>query len=238
MSELSPTATHLAAAVAALTAPVFVALEEVAGEVGACLARTSANRLSERDLSALESSIAPRLAAQPILAGMGYVAAPGVVGELERYMMWWQRSGEDLARLRLNFDPSSIDVYDYLQMEWFQSARDRGERTAYGPYIDYSGSGLYVLTVSVPVTVAGLFLGVAGADVEMAGLERRLVSVLRTSPHEAVVVNSERRVLAVNTARWVVGERFPALPVAEVGEFADAARVPGGSHWWVGVAKS
>ncbi len=238
MSELAPTAAHLAVAVSALTAPVFVALEEVAAEVGECRGKARDNRLLERDLGALEHSIAPRLAAQPILAGMGYVAAPGVVGELERYMMWWQRSGDELARLRLNFDPSSIDVYDYLQMEWFQSAHDRGERAAFGPYVDYSGSGLYVLTVSVPVTDDGVFLGVAGADVEMAHLERLLVSVLRTSRAEVVVVNSERRVLAVNTARWVVGERLPGIPVAMEGEFAEAAHVPGGTGWIVGVAQS
>ncbi|MEZ5193926.1 MAG: hypothetical protein R2734_16505 [Nocardioides sp.] len=43
--------------------------------------------------------------------------------------------------------------------------------------------------------------GVAGADLVMSQVERRLTAILRTRPREAVVVNDERRVLAANTAR-------------------------------------
>lgn len=231
-----PSALHLAAAVDALIGPVFDSLEVLAEEVVACRRGEDAGPCTERSLSRLESVIAPRLAAHPSLAGMGYVAAPGVVAGHDRFLLWWQRSGEDLARLRLNFDPSSIDVYDYLQMEWFQEAQAGCPRNAFGPYVDYSGSGLYVVTASVPVVIGRTFLGVAGADIVMAHLERRLIAILRTCATEAVVVNPERRVLAANTARWVVGARLSRLPSAGDGEFAGVAEVPDGPGWLVAVS--
>lgn len=231
-----PAAPPLAAAVEALIGPVFDSLEVLAEEVVACRRGHDTAPCTERSLSRLESVIAPRLAAHPSLAGMGYVAAPGVVAGQDRYLLWWQRSGDDLARLRLNFDPSSIDVYDYLQMEWFQEAQAGGTRNAFGPYVDYSGSGLYVVTASVPVVIGRTFLGVAGADIVMAHVERRLIAILRTCPTEAVVVNRERRVLAANTARWVVGARLSRVPRAGDGEFAEVAAVPDGPGWLVAVS--
>lgn len=231
-STPAPTAQHLAAAVAALVEPVFSSLAALAEEVLTCRGGRS-GPCSEKSLSGLEQAIAPRLAAHPSLAGMGYVAAPGAVLGHDRYLVWWQRAGEELARLRLNFDASSVDVYDYLQMDWFQEARAGGVRNAFGPYVDYSGSGLYVVTASVPILADDVFVGVAGADIMMAALERHLIAILRTRPTEAVVVNDERHVLAANTPTWVVGSRLPAPP--QVGEqgFTAVETVPGGPGWLV-----
>lgn len=232
----APTALHLAAAVGALIGPVFDSLEALAGEVLGCRAGVGSGPCTERSLAPLESAIAPRMAAHPSLTGMGYVAEPGMVAGQERFLIWWQRSGEELARLRLNFDATSVDIYDYLQMEWFQQARDGGARNAFGPYVDYSGAGLYVVTMSVPVVADGVFLGVAGGDVLMSQLESRLVAILRTCPQEAVVVNRERRVLAANTATWVVGTRLPEMPAAGAAGFVDVAEVPDGPGWVVAVS--
>ncbi|HQR26947.1 MAG TPA: cache domain-containing protein [Nocardioides sp.] len=231
--EPGPAATDLAAGVAALVTPIYDTLEALASEVLSCRRAAGDGPCTERSLAPLEKAIAPRLAAHPSLAGMGFVAAPGVIGGLERYLLWWQRSGEDLARLRLNLETTSVDVYDYLQMEWFQVARDHGGRAAFGPYVDYAGSGLYVVTASVPVVLDGSFLGVAGADIEMAQLERRLIAVLRTSPLEALVVGGERRVLASNTPRWVVGSRLGGPPrPGELGT-TEVVEVPEGPGWQV-----
>ncbi|CAA9315136.1 MAG: FIG00828551: hypothetical protein [uncultured Nocardioidaceae bacterium] len=155
----------------------------------------------------------------------------------ERFMSWWQRSpAGGVARLRLNFDPASVDVYDYLQMEWFQSARGGRRRVVYGPYVDYSGSELYILTMTVPVHLAGGFVGVVGADLAATALERRLVLVLRRSADEAVLVSAERRVLATNSPRWVVGTRLPGLPTAGA-SFTTVEEVPNGTGWLVAVAR-
>ena len=64
--------------------------------------------------------------------------------------------------------------------------------------------------------------------------------MLRGTGADAVVVNTERRVIAANTPRWIVGSRLPALP--QVGaddrdEFADVAELPLGTGWVVAVAR-
>jgi len=167
---------------------------------------------------------------------MGFVAAPSVVEGRERYMAWWQRHNERVARLRLNFDPTSIDVYDYLQMDWYQLAQRGQQRVAYGPYVDYSGSDMYTITATIPVIADGIFLGVAGADLVVGDVERRLIEVLRHTDEDAVVVNTERRVIAANTPRWLVGSRLDTVPT--VGEtFADVAELPLGTGWCLAIAR-
>lgn len=222
----------LAARIGALVEPVFAGLEALGEEVRAC--RVRAKACVERDLAPLEGAVAARMRAHPSAVGMGYVAAPGVVAGQERFMAWWQRAGDDLARLRLNFDPASVDVYDYLDMEWYRSAERGGARNAFGPYVDYSGSGQYVVTASVPVLVDGEFVGVAGADLAMDRVERRLVEALRGCDVEAVLVNDESRVLAANTSRWVWGARITP-PVKGRDGFEEVVAVPGGPGWVVAV---
>lgn len=194
---------------------------------------------TERQLAPVAEAAVAMLAEDPITAGFGYVATPGDVDGRERFMAWWQRSGNHISRLRLNFDPTSIDVYDYLQMEWFQLARDGRRRVAYGPYVDYSGAGLYIVTATVPVLVDHRFVGVVGADLVVDELERRMVAVLQTVPNEAVVVSGERRVIAANTPRWVVGARLPEMPTSDIhdSEFSQVFELQVGTGWVVAVTK-
>lgn len=232
MTQQEQAAANLADEVASLIEPVYQRLETVASRVAELSTGTAAGQLTEALLQPVADLLVSMVVEDPVIAGMGFVAEVGAVAGHDRFMSWWQKaSGDKVARLRLNFDPSSVDVYDYLQMEWFQQARTR-HRAVYGPYVDYSGSEMYIFTMSVPVLVEGRFVGVAGADVAVGELERQLVSVLARSPHEAVLVNSERRVLAANTPRWVVGTRLPQLP-AVGSEFASVAEVPLGVGWVV-----
>jgi hypothetical protein len=171
---------------------------------------------------------------------MGFIAAPSVVEGRERYLLWFQRHGERVARLRLNFDPASVDVYDYLQMDWYQFALRGQARVAYGPYVDYSGSDMYTITATIPVLADGIFLGVAGADLVVAEVEHRLLAALRQSPQDAVVVSTERRVITANTSRWMVGARLPSMPTAgrsaDPTAFREVVEMPLGTGWVLAVA--
>jgi hypothetical protein len=216
-------------AAAGVLEPVFERLVRIAETVAANHLDES-SPWSETDLAPVKDLLLQLLTEDQITAGMGFVAAPGAMEGQDRYMMWWQRRGDRVARLRLNFDPTSIDVYDYVQMEWYQLPRSGSDRVAFGPYVDYSGSGLYTVTATVPVRVEGRFVGVVGADLVFTELERRLVSVLRQVPADAIVVSAERRVLAANTARWVVGSKLPAMPRTGE-EFASVEEIPVGTGW-------
>jgi len=226
------TAAALAREAAEVVEPAYQRLADIAATVAASRSRRP---WSESDLAAVRELIVQLVMEDEITVGLGFIAAPGVVEDRERYLMWWERQGDRISRLRLNFDPSSIDVYDYLQMEWFQLARSGQDRVAFGPYVDYSGSGLYIVTATVPVRVDGTFVGVAGADLLASELERRLVAVLRRSPREAVLVGPERRVVAANTPRWVVGTRVPEPPAVGA-EFSEVEEVPNGTGWLLAVA--
>ena len=219
--------------------PVYALLARVADEV--LRSRPALGALTEAHFSNLQRLLAEILGTErSIVWGMGFVAAPFVVEGRERYMAWWQRINDRAARLRLNFDPTSIDVYDYLQMDWYRLAQRGNARVAYGPYVDYSGSDMYTITAAIPIAVDGTFLGLAGADLVVGEVEHRLLEVLRQATEDVVVVNAERRVIAANTPRWIVGSRLGALPSAgprsDPTAFKDVADMPLGNGWVLAIA--
>lgn len=220
--------------------PIYELLGEIAEDV--LRSRPSRAALTEAHLGGLQRRLADRLHEERAVWGMGFIAAPFVVDGKERYLAWWQRHSDRVARLRLNFDPTSIDVYDYLQMDWYRMAQRGHPRVAYGPYVDYSGSDMYTITATIPIVADGAFLGVAGADLVVGEVERHLLEVLRLTDDDAVVVNTERRVIAANTARWFVGSRLPAMPVvgpaADASAFREVAELPLGTGWVLAIAES
>jgi hypothetical protein len=251
-----------------LTAPgsrVRAALEEVFGAVAAigtafaaqrsnCLAAGAA--FTPDRLSGMREVICRQLGLLPGADGAGVVAAPGVVAGKQRHLEWWQRTSaadgrhDQFARIRLNLDPESVDLYDYLDMDWFTVPRKLGRRYVYGPYVDFSGADRYVLTITVPVFGGGSppgfgdvtppgereFLGIAGADMRMSHLEPELLAVLRPVPAPAVLVTGERRVVAANTPRWIPGTRLDRLPAPGDGTFAAVAGIGADSGWLLAAA--
>jgi hypothetical protein len=235
---------------------VRAALEDVFGHlerVAAALVaeRPSCQRAAEEltpdRLARLRDVIQSQLRELPAAAGAGVVAAPGVVAGRERHLEWWQRgAGGGYTRLRLNLDRASIDLYDYLDMDWFTVPRSRGRRCVYGPYIDFTCADRYVLTMTMPVIAGGppgggspgggQFLGVAGADIAMSHFEPELLAILGAVPAAAVLVTAERRVIAANTPQWIAGRRLDRLPQAGDGTFETAAEVGADSGWLLALA--
>jgi hypothetical protein len=238
-------ASDLAHDLAAVLDPVYARLGRIARAVLASRP-AGGSGWSESHLLAVRKLVQALIVEDDLFVGMGFVAAPALVDGQDRYMMWLQRNEGRTSRLRLNFDASSIDVYDYLEMDWFRLAAQGREHVAMGPYVDYAGSELYVITATIPVVAGEQFLGIAGADLLFAEVERRLVGVLRTTATDAVVVSSERRVVAANSARWVLGSRLPALPEAgeaagdvtgeEAGPvYGEVVELPLGTGWRLGL---
>jgi hypothetical protein len=202
-----------------------------------CLAAGAA--LTPDRLSGMREIIWRQLRLLPAADGAGFVAAPGVITGKDRHLEWWQRTAsgdggpDGFARIRLNLDPESIDLYDYLDMDWFTIPQREGRPHVYGPYIDFSGADRYVVTMTVPVTdapaagepepggpatgvpatVGREFLGVAGADIRMSHLEPELLAILRSVPAPAVLVTAERRVVAAWSPRTRrTGSPAPGCP--------------------------
>lgn len=163
--------------------------------------------------------------------GYGFVAAPGVVEGQQRYLYWFQHSERGLRRLRLNFDPSDINVYDYLDMDWYTKAEQTQRPVLYGPYVDYTGSDQFVLTMSVPVMHEGRFLGVAGSDLLASRLEVELVPVLSQVEADTVIVNADRQVVMSNSARWIPGDRLPTHPLSDATGFTTVSPLVADIGW-------
>jgi hypothetical protein len=83
--------------------------------------------------------------------------------------------------------------------------RDTGEPSAMGPYVDYGGVDDYLVTVSVPVTNNGVFVGIMAADIRVASLERAVAPWLAQADGACILLNSASRVLLSNSVRYNVG---------------------------------
>ncbi|MFI6289019.1 hypothetical protein ACIBCM_30455 [Streptomyces sp. NPDC051018] len=223
--------------VGGLLREVFDRLGTIAGEVVGLRRAALAERgaFTVRDVAAVKPALLRQLTEQPGADGFGFFTASGVLRDRDRHFEWWQRGGTGAVRLQLNLDPTSVDVYDYFEMEWFTAGRDRGRRSVFGPYVDYYGADRYVITLAAPVTDE-VFVGVAGADLRVAEFEPLLLGALRETGHDAVLVGPERRVIAANTSRWLVGSRLPRVPVAGQDGFVAVGEVGLDSDWVVALA--
>ncbi|MCC6223023.1 MAG: PDC sensor domain-containing protein [Thermoleophilia bacterium] len=217
---------------------VFFSLDQIAGAFEDLVRDPSSrgDRLRAADLGRLEPAISLQLEALPAIHGAGVVVAEGLLLDEERFLEWWRRGQGGYERFLLNVDPAVEGFYDYVEMEWYRGPRDQGRRVVSGPYIDYRCADIYVLTFTRPVAVGGEFLGIAGADIPMALFESELVPALRRLVPDAVLVNSERRVVAASRARWTIGARLKQMPV-EGEDWAAVEPVAADLGWVLAVAR-
>ncbi|GIH59389.1 cache domain-containing protein [Microbispora siamensis] len=200
---------------------VFEALREVRDAAVACVLPAGGTRRPVvADLAALRPLLWARLrgGALPahlpaLIAGIGFIAAPGLLADAPWYLEWWQEnpSGDPVQLLR-NMDPASSAFYDYTHWDWYAGPFSGAERTICGPYVDYLCTDEYSLTLSVPVPAGGSFAGVAAADVFVRRFEAAVLPALREIPGPAFLVNAEGRVVASNTASWVAGSVYRGGP--------------------------
>ncbi len=187
-------------------------------------------------LAGLRPLILEQLKRRPFLDGLGILAASDLFADRTRYLEWWRQDINDVIPLWLNFDPTSVDIYDYLEMEWFTRAQRDNAKTVFGPYVDYTGADHYVLTMTVPV-VDEVFIGVVGADLRMSLFEAEILPVLYDLDWEVVLVNSERRVVSTNSQRWTVGSRLATIPEVSEGGFVAIAEIGTDSDWVLAAVK-
>ncbi|GII54000.1 hypothetical protein Pth03_23890 [Planotetraspora thailandica] len=188
---------------------VFASLREVRDATARCVAPRG-RRTVTADLAVLRPLLWGRLTGggvAALIAGIGFIAAPGLLADAPWYLEWWQENpGGDPVQLLRDLDPSSSAFYDYTHWEWYSGPLSGAERTICGPYVDYLCTDEYSLTMSVPVVTGGVFAGVAAADVLVRRFEGAVLPALREIPAPAFLVNSGGRVVASNTARWVAGD--------------------------------
>lgn len=193
----------------------FAVVETVREQVlAAATGAASAGRgMRVADLAGLEPLLREHLApsAQPRLAGLGFVPAVGALGDRPRGLEWVRRDQQgSVSRLEPDLDPDSLGYYDFTTTDWFRRPLATGARSVVGPYVDVSGTDEYVVTVTVPVALAGRALGVCGADLRLGDLFDVVMPTVRGLDADAALVNADDRVMVSSSPRWLVGSLLPA----------------------------
>lgn len=159
-----------------------------------------------------------------LVHGLGFMAEVGVVPQAQYWLRWWQRADDGTFDRDYShqLDPARDDFYDYSSKSYMTQPRETGAPSAVGPYVDHGGVDDYLVTVSVPVSNRGSFVGIVAADIRVANLERALSPWLAQSEGTCVLLNSGSRVLLSNSLRHNVGDVLvadPTLALTEVGCF-------------------
>ncbi|MFI8966101.1 cache domain-containing protein [Streptomyces sp. NPDC053493] len=188
---------------------VFAVVAAVGAETAELLARVAGDGRApvSADLAALRPGLHGRLARQPLVSGVGFVAAPGLLGDVPAWLEWWQRGPEGTVRpLLLDLDPEHSAYSDYTHWDWYALPRETGRRAVAGPYVDYLCSDEYGLTLSAPVHLGDTFVGVAAADVYLRHFEAAVLPVLQELPVPARLVNARGRVAASTDPAHLAGD--------------------------------
>jgi hypothetical protein len=151
------------------------------------------------------------------LAGAGFVAADGLLGDSPYWLEWWTADprvgAASCRRLAAETDPSSVGFRDYTELPWYAIPRETGRLHVTGPYVDYVCTDQHTLTTTRPVRREGRFAGVVGVDMLAATMEDLLLPALDRTGRVCVVVNRAGRVVAASDPRWVAGDLVRHLPL-------------------------
>ena len=188
---------HVVAAVRASLEAVVARATEIIGS----------RQFDERELRAglAKVAMAGVVTSDLDIDGVAFHTVHGLVPGHPFWAGWWRLTKDGVVADSLVLDPRRDDFYDYTTMEFWSGAQRSEDLYVHGPYIDYGGANEYILTFSLPAYVAGEFVGVASADVQVAALERRLAPWL-TMSDDCAVVNAEDRIVVANLVSNTVGD--------------------------------
>ena len=141
----------------------------------------------------------------------GVSVARGVFKDAEAWHQWWSLIGGKLVFIPHNLNPASINYYDYTEMPWYERPMASGRPELIGPYIDFGGADMKIVTASLPVEYGKRTVAIAGADLSMESIERTfLLNLGRRDEHVALITDSGK-VVASNSARFAPGTRLESL---------------------------
>lgn len=204
----------------------FANLRVLANELTATLNFDSEKKLnlSASARRAMKEYAAHYLQQHPVIDGCGMIFAHSALGTEAGHLEWWVREDETrFARYSFGVVPGADRYYDYEQHEWFTRAFEEGRSAAVGPYIDYLGVEVYIVTLTVPAIVEGRRVGAVGNDMQVDDIERALLPILLACDCPVALLTRHGTVLVSNTPDFLPGELvqqpdsgYRFVPLAEV----------------------
>lgn len=94
---------------------------------------------------------------------------------------------------KLNFTNLDKDEYNYSEREWFTLPRKLNRPVWVEPYFDRGGGNVVMCTYSVPLYHNGEFMGVVTADVNIAGLVKKVSGINKQTGGYTFIVSSSGR---------------------------------------------
>jgi len=166
-----------------------------------------------------------------VLAGAGYAVSYADRG-CPPAMVWWAHRGDSVIERTHSVDPNSESFYDYASLRWFRTAKDVGQVTLSGPFIDAWGADDYTVTLSLPVTGPTGALGVVAADVDVRRFIASLIADLRGLSTPLALVNESDRVVVSTFPKLSTG--LPVRPRAarRAAEADTLQRFPVSDYGW------
>lgn len=140
-----------------------------------------------------------------LIVGAGIAYAPGSLPEAPHWLEWWRGQPKGEAKfVTHDLNPDSLNYYDYTAREWFTLPSSTGRPVAVGPYVDFGGINVNIITLCVPApTAQGTHI--LGCDLTLAKLEGVFLRALQVREPVVVLLGPNGRVIASNNARIATG---------------------------------
>lgn len=160
----------------------------------------------------IESTLAGLTESGSPIYGLGFIASP-LRTEGDSGIQWWYKAdrGPGFRRLLVGTDPARLDFYDYPETPWFRSTLNDDSLHVTSPYVDYSGTNRYVVTLSRRVQLGDQFFGIAGADIVVGDLQACLQRQLLDLPRASFIIDHDGAVIATNSAQFLGANRSMPL---------------------------
>lgn len=217
---LAGDATRVIEVVAEVVDNVFRQVDSIRDQLAACFRTFGDDGVTRRDVASVQPRLRRALLdGQGLLRGAGVVLAPAQLMDAALWIDWWVIDDDGAMQPTLfDFNEYSLDYYDYTDAAWYLGPRDGTDRSLVGPYVDFNGLNDYIVTATTPVLVEGRFVGIAGVDLSVDKVERRLVSVRRALADddfrgEVTIVNDVDRIVASTSAQHIAGSLLRAADV-------------------------
>ncbi|WP_258804171.1 PDC sensor domain-containing protein [Pseudarthrobacter sp. NS4] len=226
MEPVQATLHRTAAVISSTIGSVFEDLEKIAAAVSEAAAsasgvpRRSAFHFLKKEFANLISQHSG------VIIGAGIAYAPGSLPEARNWLEWWRVQHPDTSRearfVTHDLNPDSLNYYDYASREWFTVPSASGKPVAVGPYVDFGGINVNIITLCVPAaTPQGTH--VLGGDLTLAKLEGAFLQALQLHDPSVVLLGPNGRVIASNDARIASGTLLRDQDVRRVQDSVDVS---------------
>jgi hypothetical protein len=103
----------------------------------------------------------------------GVSVTPGLFADAGAWHQWWSLVGGKLVFIPHHLNPASIDYYDYTEMTWYERPLASGQPELIGPYIDFGGADMKIVTASRPALQDTRAVAVAGGGPHLSPVAPR-----------------------------------------------------------------